>query len=613
MTDNLYVQAVGHLLLQRKFSRLIKIGDTQCHYVTIKKDLGKNMEWWKKTIVCEIYPKSFKDTTGTGIGDIRGIIEKLDYLKSLGIGAIWLTPIYLSPMKDNGYDIADYCSVDPMFGTMADMDELFLEAKKRDIRLVMDLVFNHTSDRHPWFEASRASKDNDKADWYIWRDPKPDGSAPNNWRAIFGGSAWEWCEARGQYYLHTFLTEQPDLNWENSKVRQALFDAARFWLDKGAGGFRLDAITYIKKPAVFEDGEPDAGDGLAGIHQATANREGILEFLHEMRENIRDGRDIFMVGEANGVEAGDLLDWVGSHGVFDMVFQFSHIGLEFRDYENWCRPQAWKPKDLKRVLTDSLRVTREDGWNPIFTENHDKPRTVNHYFPDGCDTKKSAKVGLMWLMTMRGTPFLYQGQEIGMTNVAWDKIEDYDDVLSIGQYALGLKDGFTKAEAIRAVQRYSRDSARTPMQWDSTVNAGFSTGKPWLPVNDNYKTLNVAAQERDPLSVLNYYRCLLRARQNHEVMISGSFMELLEDHEQIFAYARVYEGHKAVILMNFTEETAVFDAGILDGLVPVINSEAEVSENEAVYHAALEKADQTIRKGQLPPLAAVWYETPAAD
>lgn len=567
------------------------------------------MEWWKKTIVFELYPKSFKDTTGTGNGDIRGIIEKLDYLKSLGVGAIWLTPTYCSPMKDNGYDIADYCSVDPSFGTMEDMDELFAEAKKRDIRLVMDLVFNHTSDKHPWFEASSASRENDKADWYIWRDPRPDGSAPNNWRGIFGGSAWEWCEARGQYYLHTFLTEQPDLNWENPEVRRALYDAARFWLDKGAGGFRLDAITYIKKPAVFEDGEPDAGDGLTGIHNATANTAGILDFLHEMRDNIRAGRDIFMVGEANGVGPQDLHDWVGSHGVFDMVFEFSHIGLEFRDYENWCRPQAWGPKELKRVLVDSLMATKEEGWNPIFTENHDKPRTVNHYFPDGCDTNKSARVGLMWLMTMRGTPFLYQGQEIGMTNVAWDRIEDYDDVLSIGQYELSLKDGFTKEEAIKGVQRYSRDSARTPMQWDDSINAGFSTVKPWLPVNENYVDLNVAGEEKDPDSVLAYYRRLMHARQTHEVMITGDFTEVLAEHEQIFGYIREAGGKKAVILMNFTDKEAVFDAAILTGLVPVINSEAMGAVEDKSYEKHLIVADEMIRKGKMAPLSAIWYET----
>ncbi len=567
------------------------------------------MEWWKKTIVCEIYPKSFNDTTGKGTGDIRGIIEKLDYLKSLGIGAIWLTPMYRSPMKDNGYDIADYCSVDPSFGTMADMDELFEEAKKRDIRLVMDLVFNHTSDRHPWFEVSSTSRDNEKADWYIWRDPKPDGSAPNNWRALFGGSAWEWCEARGQYYLHTFLKEQPDLNWENQEVREALYNAAEFWLDKGAGGFRLDAITYIKKPFIMADGEVDAGDGLANIHHATANTEGILDYLHEMRTKIREGRDIFMVGEANGVDPADLPAWVGSHGVFDMIFEFSHIGLEFQDYENWCRPLSWGPKDLKRVLVDSMEAIRAEGWYPIFTENHDKPRTPNHYFPDGCDTKKSAKVGLMWLMTLRGTPFLYQGQEIGMTNVSWNGIEAYDDVLSKGQYELALRDGFSKAEAIRAVQRYSRDSARTPMQWNQTIHAGFSKGTPWLPVNDNYDVLNVETEEKDPESVLRFYRCLLNARQMHEVIAAGDFRELLRDHEQIFAYERVYEKQRAVILMNFTEEPAIFDPAILEGLVPVINSKAAVSDDEALYHEALRVEDVPIREGCLAPLTAIWYET----
>ena len=451
----------------------------------------KDMKWWQKTVVYQIYPKSFLDTTGSGQGDIPGVTKRLDYLKTLGVGAVWLTPVYSSPMVDNGYDIADYTAIDPSYGTMEDMEELIAEAKKRDIRIVMDLVYNHTSDKHQWFEESKSSRDNAKADWYIWRDAKSDGSAPTNWRSIFGGSAWTWCEERQQYYLHTFAEAQPDLNWENPAVRQALYDAANFWLDKGVGGFRIDAIVYIKKPQEFIDGDPDGADGMVSIHSMIADTPGILDFLHEFRREVFDGHDIFTVAEANGVEPEELKDWVGEQGAFDMLFEFSHTNLEFPDGELWCHATGWKPelvKKLKEALSASQQATADNGWYPIFFENHDQFRSVRHFFPDDSDPKITSKMMATVLFTLRGTPFIYEGQELGMDNVAWDTIEAYNDISSHGQYELALKEGMSEREALKAVHRYSRDNARTPMQWTKGRQAGFTKGKPWLPVHDDYRS-----------------------------------------------------------------------------------------------------------------------------
>ena len=316
----------------------------------------KELKWWQKTNVYQVYPKSFLDTTGSGTGDLNGVTEKLDYLKTLGVGAIWLTPVYPSPMVDNGYDIADFTGIDPSYGTMADMERLIAEGRRRGIRMVMDLVYNHSSNQHPWFIDSASSRDSEHSDWYIWRDAKPDGSAPTNWRSIFGGSAWTWCEARQQYYLHTFAEAQPDLNWENPQVRQALYDAANFWLDKGVGGFRIDAIVYIKKPAEFVDGEPDSDDGMVNIHSMIANTPGILDFLHEFKEKVFEGHDIFTVAEANGIEPEDLDKWVGDQGVFDMLFEFSHMNLEFPHGELWSQATG-RLRPGMAGTPSSLRIT----------------------------------------------------------------------------------------------------------------------------------------------------------------------------------------------------------------------------------------------------------------
>lgn len=516
------------------------------------------LKWWQKTNVYQVYPKSFLDTTGSGTGDIKGITAKLDYLKTLGVGAIWLTPVYPSPMVDNGYDIADFTGIDPSYGTMADMEKLIAEGKKRDIRMVMDLVYNHSSDKHPWFIDSASSRESEHSDWYIWRDAKPDGSAPTNWRSIFGGSAWTWCEARQQYYLHTFAEAQPDLNWENPAVRQALYDAANFWLDKGVGGFRIDAIVYIKKPAVFADGKPDSDDGMVNIHSMIAGTPGILDYLHEFKEKVFKGHDIFTVAEANGVAPEDLDKWVGEKGAFDMLFEFSHVNLEFPDGELWSHATGYTPQiipGLKRALTASQQATAKNGWYPIFFENHDQPRCTAHYFPADADEKLAAKAIATVLMTLRGTPFIYEGQELGLHNVAWNNIDDYNDISSHGQYLLALEEGRSPAEAMALVHRYSRDNARTPMQWTKGKNAGFSTGKPWLPVHEDYARQCVESEAQEVDSVLSYYRQLAALRQTGEaagVLQQGTYTELLRENPAILAFMRHFGNREVYTLVNFT-------------------------------------------------------------
>ena len=510
------------------------------------------MKWWQKTICYELYPKSFLDTTGSGTGDIQGIINKLDYLEELGIGAVWITPVFKSPMKDNGYDVIDYCSIDPGYGTMADMDRLFEEAGKRNIRIIMDLVVNHTSDENPWFLESKKDRTNSKADWYVWRDE------PANWRSIFGGSAWTWCEERGQYYLHTFGDFQPDLNWANPEVRKAIADAALFWLDKGAGGFRIDAVPYIRKPDVFTDGTPDGSDGMISVHDMTANLNGILDYLHEFKDALK-GYDIFTVGEANGVKAEQLNEWVGPDGVFDMIFEFSHVNLEFKGIETWCRPDPWTISDLKKALFATQHATKENGWATVFFENHDKPRSVDHYFSENADKTPASKAIGVLLYTLRGTPFLYQGQELGYRNVKYGSIEDYNDVSSYGQYHFALEEGLSEEEALACVHRFSRDSARTPMQWDDTENAGFSKGKPWLPVHEDYKEQNVSKEEKDSDSILTWYKNLARVRKTYPALTEGELVPVNESDPCVMSFVRKTKDQEILIAVNLSEEEIKFE------------------------------------------------------
>lgn len=513
-----------------------------------------DLKWWQKTIVYQIYPKSFCDSTGDGIGDLPGIISKLDYLQKLDVGALWLCPVYPSPQKDNGYDISDYCAIDPLYGTMDDMDRLIREAGRRGIKIVMDLVFNHTSDQHAWFRESRSSKDNPKRSWYIWRDGK-DGKPPTNWRSIFGGSAWTLDEATGQYYLHTFAKEQPDLNWENPEVRRALYDVTRFWMDKGIGGFRIDAIPYIKKPAQFTDAPADGPDGLSDISAATACSKGILDFLAEWKsETFGRKDDVFTVAEAAEVHPDDFAKWIGKDGIFDMVFEFSHIRLGFEDGYIWHKRKPWKLIDIRKCLTEDENAVKDDAWLALFFENHDMPRSVNYFFPEGTDTKLAAKFLATILLTLRGTPFIYEGEELGMTNIKWPSIKMYNDIYSAAEYELALKDGLEPREAMKGVWNYSRDNARSPMTWNRQAHAGFSSGRPWLPLNDEYGEINVESELNDESSVLNYYMNLIKLRRSHKALTEGSYEELLSYSPGIYAYARTDEqsGERIIVIANTT-------------------------------------------------------------
>ena len=530
------------------------------------------LAWWQKTIAYECYPKSFQDTGASGMGTLRGITSRLGYLASLGVGALWLTPVYDSPQKDNGYDVADYKAIWPQFGTMEDMDELIAEADAQGIKIVMDLVFNHTSEECAWFVESRSSRDTEKADWYIWRDGKtpgsPDegGTPPNNWGSIFGGSAWSWDGAREQWYLHTFGSYQPDLNWENPDVRNALYDIANFWLDKGVGGFRIDAVTYIKKPAGLPDGDKPDAQGLSPIHDATANTEGILDYLHEFKRNVRDGHDIFCVGEANGVPADQLDEWVGSAGVFDMIFEFSVMHVPMDASEKWYVKKDWKLTDVKSAIKASQDHTAQDGWYPAFWENHDQPRSVSNFFPASTDREGAAKVLAAALLTMRGTPFVYQGEELGFENVAWASIDDYEDGSSLNQYDEALANGLSKSEALACVQRYSRDNARTPMQWDDSAQAGFTSGTPWLPIHEDYAEQNVQVEDADGQSVLAWYRELADLRRSRQELIAGTWEELMGSSEEVFAFRRVLGASRAVAIANWTDSAVSYDSSLVDGL-----------------------------------------------
>lgn len=562
--------------------------------VSCQKAKDNPLKWWQSTIVYEVYPRSFYDTAGTGYGTIKGITEKLAYLHDLGVGALWITPVYKSPMIDGGYDVADYYEIDPSFGSMADMDELIAKAKAQNIRIIMDMVFNHTSDQSKWFQESKKDKTNKYANWYIWRDPAPDGGAPTNWRSIFGGSAWTYSKERNQYYLHTFASAQPDLNWANPEVRKALIDVAKYWVNKGVGGFRLDACTYIKKPKVFVNGKPDATDGLVSIHNMTANQDGILDYLHEFKNEVTKGTDLFVVGEANGVNAADLPLWVGENGVFDMIFEFSHMHVTQGAAEKWIYANKnWQLTDLKQALSATQANTAKNGWCPVFFENHDQPRSINNFIKDEAakGSPEAAKMLATVLFTLRGTPFVYQGEELGYANIAWPSIDDYEDVNSKPQYDFALQEGFSKAEALQSVWNFSRDNARTPMQWNDGLNAGFTTGKPWLPIHQDYQTYNVKTEKEDPDSVLNYYYKLKDLRLTHPELIKGDYQEILPDNENIYAFTRTFVGKTVVVLANFSNNEVAYDLSILPAESKLLLS-----------------SQGNTQKGKLQPLEAVVYE-----
>lgn len=513
-----------------------------------------NKRWWKELVAYQIYPKSFMDSNGDGIGDIQGIISKLDYLKDLGIDLIWLCPMYKSPNHDNGYDISDYTDILDEFGTMDDFNELLNEVHNRGMKLIIDLVINHTSDEHPWFIESRSSKDNPKRDWYIWRDGK-DEAEPNNWESIFKGSAWEFCENSEQYYLHLFAKEQPDLNWENKEVRNELYKMINWWLDKGIDGFRVDAISHIKKEEGLKDMDNPEGLKYVSSFEKHMNVEGINSHLKELKEETFSKYDIVTVGEANGVSAHEADHWVAEdEGTFNMIFQFEHLSLW-----NYEEGQEFDVKAYKDVLTNWQNSLEGKGWNALFVENHDIPRVVSTWGNDDKYLTECAKAFGAVYFLQKGTPFIYQGQELGMTNVKYHSISEYDDVKTINTYNERIKSGVSEEIALKEAWVTSRDNSRTPMQWNSSKNAGFTEGKPWIGVNENYKTINVEVEEKDENSVLNFYKKLIKLKKSNEALIYGVYDLILEEDRSIYAYTRTLNNDKFLIIANLTGENANYN------------------------------------------------------
>ena len=502
-------------------------------------------KWWQNVVMYQIYPRSFQDSNGDGIGDIPGIISRLDYLQKLGIGGIWLSPVYQSPNDDNGYDISDYEAIMPEFGTMADMDELIAEAKKRNIRIIMDLVVNHTSDEHKWFAAARQSRDNPYHDYYVWRDGKGDGDIPNDLQSTFGGSAWTYEPAVGQYYLHLFSKKQPDLNWQNDKVRHEIYDMMNFWINKGIGGFRMDVIDLIGK-------EPDK--------MITGNGPQLHTYLQEMNQATFGGKDLMTVGETWGATPAIAKQYSDpARHELSMVFQFEHVGLDQQpDGEKWDLKPLSVPA-LKQVLSKWQTALDDQGWNSLFWNNHDLPRIVSRWGDDGQYHDQSAKMFAILLHMMKGTPYIYQGEEIGMTNYPITSVDEINDIESIQMYHARLKAGYTKEEILRSINAKGRDNARTPMQWDTTANAGFTTGTPWLHVNPNYVRYNVQANLANPHSIFATYQRLIQLRQNNDLVVWGDYALVPDTADNLFAYYRTYQGERWLIVANVAAEDNVFE------------------------------------------------------
>lgn len=518
---------------------------------------GKIMikKWWHDKVAYQIYPKSFLDTNGDGIGDLRGIISKLDYLKKLGIDIIWLSPIYKSPFVDQGYDISDYYAIAEEFGTMEEFDELLSEAKKRDMYIIMDLVINHCSDQHEWFQKALADPDGEYADYFYFRKGR-NGNPPSNLRSYFGGSCWEPVPGTDKYYLHMFAKEQPDLNWENPLLREKLYEMINWWLEKGLAGFRIDAIINIKKDLDFPDFKPDGPDGLAGCWKMVDEVDGVGELLEDLKKHTFQKYEAFTVGEVFNMKEGELDAFIGENGHFSTIFDFSaHILSEGE--HGWYDAPPVDFKEWRKAITDSQLRVQKCGLEANIIENHDEPRGVSRFLPDYAQNPTGAKMLGTISVLLRGIPFIYQGQEIGMQNAVWNTVDEFNDINTIDQYHTARDAGLTDKEALEACSRLSRDNARTPMQWNTQKNAGFTTGTPWLKVNDNYTEINMETQDTDPDSVLNYYRKLIALRKSpayKEVFTYGEFMPVYQNTCSVMAYYRKNEKQRILITANFGKE-----------------------------------------------------------
>ncbi|WP_436952082.1 glycoside hydrolase family 13 protein [Staphylococcus shinii] len=510
-----------------------------------------NKQWWKEAVAYQVYPRSFNDSNNDGIGDLPGVIEKLDYLKDLGIDVIWLSPMYKSPNDDNGYDISDYTDIMDEFGTMDDFNLLLDSIHRRGMKLILDLVVNHTSDEHPWFIESKSSKDNPKRDWYIWQEPKSDGTEPNNWESIFNGSTWEYDETTGEYYFHLFSKKQPDLNWDNEEVRHAIFEMMNWWFEKGIDGFRVDAITHIKKSFQAGDLPVPEGKTYAPAFDVDMNQPGIQSWLQEMKDKSLSQYDIMTVGEANGVNPNNAVEWVGEEeGKFNMIFQFEHLGL-------WNTGDSkFDVKAYKDVLNRWQKQLENIGWNALFIENHDQPRRVSTWGDDQNYWYESATSHAVVYFLQQGTPFIYQGQEIGMTNYPFESVETFNDVAVVNEYNIVKPQNGDVSALLEKHKMENRDNSRTPMQWSNQTNGGFSEHRPWFPVNPNYKKINVANQQQDPNSILNFYKSLIVLKKSDDIYTYGTFDLVDKNNEQVFAYTRTLSNKQVLIVANLTNQTA---------------------------------------------------------
>ncbi|MCM3764555.1 alpha,alpha-phosphotrehalase [Neobacillus niacini] len=500
--------------------------------------------WWKNATVYQIYPKSFKDTTGNGTGDLQGIIEKLDYLNKLGVDVLWLTPIYQSPQRDNGYDISDYYKIYEEYGTMEDFEQLLSEAHKRGLKIMMDIVINHTSTEHEWFQQAKSSKDNPYRDFYIWKDGK-EGQPPNNWQSKFGGSAWEFDETTGQYYLHLFDVTQADLNWENEKVRKALYEMMHFWLKKGVDGFRLDVINLISKNQHFPEDDTDG-------RRFYTDGPRIHEFLHEMNEQVFSKYDLITVGEMSSTSIDHCIQYTKpERKELNMVFSFHHLKVDYPNGDKWTKAD-FDFHALKKILSDwQVEMNKGGGWNALFWCNHDQPRAVSRFGDDGRYHKESAKMLATALHMMQGTPYVYQGEEFGMTNPKFDSIDQYRDVESLNMFQILKNKGMDEQEVLEILKQKSRDNSRTPVQWNATHNAGFTSGTPWIDVAQNYTEINAENTLNDHNSIFYHYQKLIQLRKQYEVIVEGDFEQLLENDDEIFAYVRNHGSEKLLVMNNF--------------------------------------------------------------
>ena len=540
-------------------------------------------KWWHDKVAYQIYPKSFCDTNGDGIGDLRGIISKLDYLKELGVDIIWLSPIYKSPFVDQGYDISDYYAIAEEFGTMEEFDELLAEAKKRDMYLIMDLVVNHCSDKHEWFQKALADPDGPYADYFYFRKGK-NGNPPSNYRSYFGGNCWEPVPGSNKYYFHMFAKEQPDLNWENPKLREEIYRMINWWLDKGLAGFRIDAIINIKKDLAFPDMEPDGDDGLASCWRMVENVEGVDALLEDLKNHTFAQKDAFTVGEVFNIGVEDLPDFIGENGHFSTIFDFSAHMLSDGEHGWYDAPpisfDAWK-----KAITDSQMRVQNVGFEANIIENHDEPRGVSRFLPDYAQNADGAKMLGTVSVLLRGIPFIYQGQEIGMQNARWNSVDEFDDISTKDQYRMAREAGLSDAEALAVCSAMSRDNARTPMQWKDAPQAGFTSGTPWLKVNDNYPVINVEKEEGQPDSVLHYYRKLIALRKSgeyRELFTYGKFEPAYENADHVMAYYRILQGRRVLVAANFGTDTIELDWEVPAKKVLLSNKKRTNAENKLI-------------------------------